>query len=265
MKTNYHTHIYLCRHASGTIDDYVKKAIEKNYSIIGISDHGPLTEEIRRKFDSRRMTIDEYYNIYLKDLHLAKMKYKDQIKVLSAVEVEYYYEMKDDYASFLNELDYLVLGQHVFYKDGKYINLYSGNFTKEDLELYAKIVEDALATKQFKIFAHPDLYMWSYENWDEHAINCARRIITTAIKNDVYLEFNANGLRRKRYLMPDGTYNFIYPKIEFWKLLKDEFDYDKILINDDAHSLDDFSDQYTDEAREICKRLNLKVAEEMSL
>ena len=38
MKTNYHTHNYRCNHADGTIEDYIKVAIEEGYDEIGISD-----------------------------------------------------------------------------------------------------------------------------------------------------------------------------------------------------------------------------------
>ncbi len=41
MKNNYHTHMYLCRHATGTIEDYVKEAIRLNFDAIGFTDHAP--------------------------------------------------------------------------------------------------------------------------------------------------------------------------------------------------------------------------------
>ena len=50
IKDNFHTHIYLCKHATGNAEDYIKRAIELNYESIGISDHGPLTEYFLNKF-----------------------------------------------------------------------------------------------------------------------------------------------------------------------------------------------------------------------
>lgn len=265
MKTNYHTHIYLCRHAAGTVNDYVEKAITNGYEEIGISDHGPLSEELMTKLNSRRMTQEEFYNIYLNDLAFAKYNYKDQIQVLSSIEIEYLDELKDLYKIYLNDLDYLVLGQHMIYKDGKYLNIYEKNYTKEELEVYAATISEAVETGYFKIIAHPDLYMWSYKVWDENAKECARTIIEAAIKNDIYLEFNANGVRRSAFTEKDGSINYVYPRLEFWKLLKDEYDYDKILINDDCHCVENFDDEYTAEARFLCKKLKLKVKEKMEL
>ena len=48
IQTNYHTHTYLCRHATGTIDDYINRAIELGYTDIGISDHCPFTKELEK-------------------------------------------------------------------------------------------------------------------------------------------------------------------------------------------------------------------------
>ena len=76
--TNYHTHMYLCRHATGTSEDYILKAIEEGYSEIGISDHGPYHDYLKRKLNSRRMTMNEFFNDYIPDLNRLKEQYKDQ-------------------------------------------------------------------------------------------------------------------------------------------------------------------------------------------
>ena len=42
IKIDYHTHHYRCGHARGTIEDYIRRAIELGLEEIGISDHLPL-------------------------------------------------------------------------------------------------------------------------------------------------------------------------------------------------------------------------------
>ena len=79
--------MYLCRHATGTSEDYILKAIEEGYSEIGISDHGPYHDYLKRKLNSRRMTMNEFFNDYIPDLNRLKEQYKDQIKVLSSIEI----------------------------------------------------------------------------------------------------------------------------------------------------------------------------------
>ena len=66
MKTNYHTHHYLCGHAKGNVEDYVLEAIKHGFTEIGISDHGPINA-----IAFPRMSIDEYNNVYLKELEEA--------------------------------------------------------------------------------------------------------------------------------------------------------------------------------------------------
>ena len=41
IKSNYHTHTFLCKHALGDSEDYVKRAISLGYHTIAITDHGP--------------------------------------------------------------------------------------------------------------------------------------------------------------------------------------------------------------------------------
>ena len=64
---NHHTHIYLCKHALGTPEDYIKRAITLGYETIAITDHGPLTEELKKQFSSRRMSFEKYVNKRLAD------------------------------------------------------------------------------------------------------------------------------------------------------------------------------------------------------
>ena len=40
--SNYHSHVSLCGHAEGNVEDYVKEAIRCGYEEIGISDHAPI-------------------------------------------------------------------------------------------------------------------------------------------------------------------------------------------------------------------------------
>ena len=114
--SNYHTHIYLCRHATGTISDYVSKAYELNYHTIGISDHGPFPDWLKEKLHSRRMTEDEFINTYLKDLQTITEEFDGKIKVLKGMEIEYLPETKELIPFYKSKLDYLILGQHYYVK-----------------------------------------------------------------------------------------------------------------------------------------------------
>ena len=152
IKTNYHTHIYLCKHATGTIEEYILRAIEQKYDTLGISDHGPIDDELTIKLNSRRMSMNEYYDLYLKELEFLKSKYSDKITLLRASELEFYEEYITRYRTMRSELDYLVLGQHEIIRDGKYKSVYF-NVDSTDVMIYAETVCKAMDTKLFRILA----------------------------------------------------------------------------------------------------------------
>ena len=41
MQENYHTHTYRCRHAIGSEEEYIRKAIDGGLKVLGFSDHTP--------------------------------------------------------------------------------------------------------------------------------------------------------------------------------------------------------------------------------
>lgn len=262
INTNYHTHTYLCRHAVGTAEDYIKRAISCNYEEIGISDHGPISDELARRVVSRRMNLSQYKDVYVPELHSCIEKYGDQISILKAVEIEYLNELKDFYPMYLKDMDYLVLGQHYFNFNNEIISTYD-KLSDAHIDAYADTIVKALETNQFKILAHPDLYLWGYNQWNDHAIEVARKIILAAKRNNVLLEFNANGirtcLRKNKYV--DQTNEFAYPNVSFFKLVK-EYDM-PVIIDDDAHDPLFIHDEYTLKAYSLAEELGLKIVKKI--
>ena len=267
ITTNYHTHTYLCKHAEGTIEEYVQRAVNLGYTDIGISDHCPLTDDLIKMIYSRRMTMDQYYNDYLPALEACKNKFKGIINVHSAVEVEYFDEMKDFYPELSKTHDYLVLGQHYFkYKD-KYISVYS-QLSPKMLEIYCNTVIEALNTGYFKVLAHPDFFCWGYPFWDEICVEISKKIIDAAIKNNVILEINANGIRNceknHRYITVESKEDskkeihcYAYPNLEFFKLCAETPVL--VMVNDDAHSPNNICDEDTIRAYEFAENLGIKL------
>ena len=194
FKENYHTHMRLCRHAQGDIKDYVEEAIRLGFHSLGISDHGPVSNP-----GFKRMTIDEFYKIYVPEFMECKKRYQNQIKLFLGLEIEYIYGNDSYYKEVLKSLDYLILGCHYYsgYKQMDDTSSFLCN-TKERLEEYVKLIEDALATKYFKILAHPDIFLGGYPRWDEYTASATSRIVLACIKNNEYLECNSNGLSKNQ-------------------------------------------------------------------
>ena len=60
----------------------------------------------------------------------------------------------------------MILGLHYFFDGDKCINSY-GEVDHNTIKFYAKTAVEALESGLFKIFGHPDVFMFSYKN-----INC---------------------------------------------------------------------------------------------
>lgn len=252
MKRNYHTHHYLCKHATGNTEDYVKEALKHNFDIIGMSDHAP-----NSRVGDHNVRMDESeLDIYLKDIDQTRLKYSDKITILKGLEVEFFYDHEDYYKELRKKVDYLIHGQHYISMSDSMNDLISGFGlrTKEEILKYADILIDAMSSNYFDIFAHPDLYMCGYKDFDDTALKVAHMICRAAIDNDVVLEFNANGFRRGRANTPQGILQ-PYPRLEFWKIAKS---YNcKTILNSDCHTPEILYDRVVKEAEEVYLKLGL--------
>lgn len=246
IKANYHTHTFLCKHALGTSEDYVKRAIELGYHTIAITDHGPFPKFLQKKLNSRRMSIEQYNEVYLDMLEKSVQKHLDEILVLKGIEIEYLPELNMYYERFLNDLDLLILGQHYIKKGDELKSIYLP-LTEEEVMIYANTVVEAIKTKMFKIVAHPEIFCWCILEWNEVCEKAANMIIDAAIENEIVLEINVNGVRNSFYqrkvFYQDGKINFPYPRREFWNIAKKKGA--MIVLNDDAHAPNRLCDDYT--------------------
>jgi len=252
MKTNYHTHTLYCGHATGQVIDYVKEAYEKGLEEIGISDHAP--NPLLRDYHVRMKP--GQFDEYLSEINEASCIYKDKIKVLKGLEVEYFYNMDHYYKELIKKTDYLVHGQHYISKTKELHNLKSGFAlgTKEELLVYLDYMKAAMDSEYFDIFAHPDLFMCGYRDFDETAEYITHEICKKAKEKDVILEFNINGYRRGRNNTPQGMLQ-PYPRLEFWKIVKT---YNiKTIMGSDSHTPKDIYDDTAKEAEVVYHNLGL--------
>lgn len=251
--SNYHSHIALCGHAEGKVEDYIKEAIKHNYEEVGISDHAPIPvyfvgEKMHHDlWLFQMMNVDDLENDYLKQLDYCIKKYPN-INILKGLEVEYIPSKDFYYHYLLSKVEYLNLGIHYFFVNGNIVNTYS-TLTDEDIENYAKTIEEALQTNYFSCLVHPDLFMYKIKEFTSFHEKISRRIIEACIKNDVYLEINGNGKDR-------------YPRKEFWEIVK-EYKDAKILINSDAHYIKDYHGENIQRVMKFAEELGLNICEKM--
>ena len=232
---NYHMHTFRCGHASGMDEEYILKAIENGYKIVGFTDHIMLPNHNQPSIRGNIMLQNNYFES-IKNL---KKKYKGKIEILLGYEAEYYEEYEQYYRELLDskKIDYLILGQHCYLKNDAF-KWYFDNEFKINPELSLnKYVDDlikAMKTGLFKYVCHPDVYMNSRNIWDELSINAARRICKAAKENNIPLEINLGASRWTKPVITNGELNHGYPFPLFWEIAKEEGC--DVVIGIDAHS-----------------------------
>lgn len=266
LKANYHTHTELCGHAIGNVKDYVDEAVKLGFIELGMSDHAHTPEYFMSVADYKRngldriMTDEDFEKIYLPQV--LKEKERKDIKIFLGLETEYFPEFHDYFVNLKNKLDYLVLGIHFFNYNGKNYSTYF-DIDSESIEMYTDIAIKAMSSGIYSIFAHPDLFMYSYHSkkgervFDEICERCSKKIIEAAIKYDIYLEVNANGIQNTYRDFPSYT-NYLYPREEFWELVNKTNA--KIIIGADAHKPEALGNDIVKEAINFAKKLNLQVS-----
>lgn len=273
IKANYHTHLVYCKHAEGHAEDYIEEAIKNNFVEIGITDHAPILECFMSDYDYNEnwcfqsMKLDIMYSGYLKEVNLAKEKYKGQIKVLTGFETEYIEGNKFFVKKLKSLVDYLNLGVHFFDYDSTVYNSYS-QVDYKSIYGYLNACIKGMESNLFNTLVHPDLFMFKYQNingqrvFDEHCEYVSRKIIESAIKNNVYLEINANGIKNSLKYGVDK--DWLYPCYDFWKIAKEYPDL-KIIIGADAHTPGALTCSYVEDVIKFAEELGLKIHETMQI
>ena len=208
MDYNYHTHTYLCAHASGNIESYVKRAIEGGIKYMGFSDHIPFLCA-NGEYSHYRIH-PATAGFYFSELNRLREKYKNEIDIKIGFEMEYY--PKDFERMLKSAIDYgaeyLILGQH-FLEDESVpgtLPCSASNNSEDFLKKYVSNVVDGIKTGAFTYVAHPDLchFSGSVEIYDREMI----KICKASEKYNIPLEINFLGIRTNRH----------YPFQHFWEL-----------------------------------------------
>lgn len=252
-KANYHAHTPYCKHATGTMEDYVYEAIKHNMNIIGISEHAPLDGIMD---DTYRLPLKDFPN-YIKEAQKAKKLAKENgIEFYIGLEMEYFEEFKH-YQYFMDSLDYMILSQHYIKENGEFLRSAKLK-TLEHIKEYKRLAIISMRTGYFNILAHPDLCFFSIPNPSNEMYEELRELIKVAKELDIPLEINANGLRYSKKGDSNPTYKEArYPKLRFWEMVKEEEA--KVIINSDSHDVNNLYDWSIDECYKMVDDLKLNL------
>lgn len=256
IDSNFHTHTYRCKHASGDVIDYVRHAAAQGARILGFTDHAPLMGGARW-WDKTRMGEDELAG-YLSAIDQARELFPDLI-ILKGLECEYLPQTRKLLRSeFLERhgCDYLIAGAHCLHWHGDWVGVGLVN-SAPMLAAYRDQVVDSIQSGLFAFIAHPDMFGSGYHAWDRHAEDCARAICEAAERCRVPLEINGYGLRKQAVFTPEGERKQ-YPLRNFWRIAaKHDIE---VVCSSDAHRPDDVLASIP-ECRALAEEFGLKLAD----
>ena len=271
IKYNYHTHMKYCNHAVGEVSDYIEEAIKLGYKELGMSDHAPIPLNSMSDIDWKRLYCEENmslntFNIYLNDIENCQNKYKN-IKIYKGLESEYLLGFDDHYKSLKKRLDYMILGIHFYNYEDKIIDTYA-ECNYDNVLGYLDTAIKGMESGLFNYLAHPELFFFEYKDkngnhtFDDRCEYVTRRIIECAIKNNIYIEMNANGLKFTKNI--DDIYEWKYPSIYFWSIAKEYKDL-KVIIGVDAHNPVLLGSDWIKMTEELANNIGIKLVEKMEL
>lgn len=262
---NFHTHTWRCKHATGTVKDYVDAAINAvgttgrsplphESPILGITDHTPLPDN---RWPHVRMDISEL-DAYEEEFREAE---SEDIILLKGLECEWDPSYEGFYRDELlgeRNFDYLIGALHWFRNHGEWEYL-SKIRTAKHLTQYAEVMIATMRTGLFTFIAHPDGFGAGYGKWDSNAVACAADILDAAEELIIPLEINGYGLRKNKISTTDGE-RYVYPWINFWEMAGN---YNiKAICNSDAHRPEDVIASIK-ECKEIADRFNIELIDDI--
>ncbi|HHB93947.1 MAG TPA: histidinol-phosphatase HisJ family protein [Campylobacterales bacterium] len=242
MRIDLHNHTTKCNHATGTIDEYIQRAIELGVDIYGFSEHAP-------------MNFDQYYRLsfedmscYEQDILTYKQIYKDDIEILLGYEVDYLKGYIDSRVIENRSVDYLIGSVHFLDKWGfdnpEFIGEYKNRDIDDIWQEYFDAIEDMAKTGYFDIVGHLDLIkVFKYLPQKDIRV-IAQNALKAIKKSNMVIELNSAGLRK--------PIKELYPSKE---LLEVVYELDiPITFSSDAHSVEQVGFGYK-EVIEIAKSI----------
>ena len=217
---NFHTHSDF-DDGRVALEEYIKEALKQDVAILGFSSHNPLP------FSVDWVLKKEDYEKYCKTVRDLSEKYKDKIRILLGLEMDFLSNLGSYYREGidLSALDFLIGSIHFvnFFGDNKgwaideseeefekgLAEIYSGNIRKV-VEDYYKLIRNMLKLENPDIVAHLDLikmnnkdgkYFSEEEKWYRTAVLDTLKAVA---KSSSILEVNTGGIAR-------GKTDSLYP------------------------------------------------------
>lgn len=255
MRVDLHNHTILCNHASGTVEEYIKKAIEVGIDVFGFTDHAPMSYDPKYRMDFIHKEFYENNVLYL------KKKYESDIEILLGYEVDFMQKVPMLPEILNAKVDYLIGSIHFLepkietpdehepwgFDNPEFIGKYESKDIDQIWHDYFEVVEHLAKSNKFDVVGHLDLIKVFKFLPKKDIKSIAFNALKEIKKSNMVLEVNSAGLRK-----PIGE---PYPSKD---LLEVAFELDiPITFSSDAHSVDQIGYGY-DEVVKMAKDVGYK-------
>ena len=251
---NIHSHTFRCGHAAGEDEEYVLACRKAGFPYMGFSDHVflPGVHDPRIRGDASML------EDYTSSVNSLKEKYKKDMKIYLGFEAEYLEDFLPYYQKLLEEkiIDYLILGQHCYFKDGTTHWYSRGVSCEEAVNNYVDDVIKGMHSGLFTYVAHPDFFMifdHAFKTCHEEA---SKRLIKEA--KALHVPFEINMAHSRRYGDDfDPESRMVYPFPPFWKMVSEIGA--EVVLGVDAHRPEEYLLTPYDYFENFVKELNLNL------
>ena len=196
MHIDLHNHTTLCHHATGTMEQYITQAIAQGIDIFGFSCHAPMAFDEEYRMDKGDLPQ------YCEQITALQKKFKEDIKILSALEVDYILHREDLIESCLLSLpfDYLIGSVHFLDTWGFDNPAFIGEYAKRDIEqCWSDYLDSISAMAQsglFQIVGHLDLLKLFGHTLPQSVLPKLNDALESIADNRLAIEINAAGWRK---------------------------------------------------------------------
>lgn len=199
MIVDYHTHTSLCKHGEGSLEDYIRKAVELGIDEIGCSEHIPMPDKFD---DAHRMDLEQYYSEYAPLVSELQQKYRDKVKVRRGIEADFYPGTEEWVRGFLkeNSFDYVIGSVHFLGKWGfdnpVFVHHYEARDINSTYDAYFTAIQKSARSGLFDVIAHCDLIKKFGHRPTKDMTDVLRETMKVIAHHDMCLEINTSGLRK---------------------------------------------------------------------
>jgi histidinol-phosphatase (PHP family) len=193
MLIDYHTHHVRCGHASGELEDYVKRGIEIGLTQLGLSDHMPLLHVDPATYLPGMAMAKEELPRYVEECLELKEKYKERIDIREGYESEIK-AIIDTYP-----WDYVIGSVHFLgtwdISDYRQLERWEGREIYEVYAEYYDAVCKAVRTGFYDFIGHMDVIKRYGYKPEQDPWELEMAALDAVKEQGLAIELNASGLR----------------------------------------------------------------------